>query len=227
MSTSNSIDFNLTARQVIEYALRKINILGQGQAADGDAAEEAMRELNLLLKEWQKHEQIWILTEGYVTPIASTGAYTLTPIPHRIIDCRYRNSSSIDTPMYEMTRQEYFDLPDKTSTGVPTQFYFDPQRGESVLYIWPLLSSVSTETIRVTYQRRFEDVDDLANNLDVRQEHLGLVGMNLAARLADTYGRSGDSISRIISRAESMLQEALDEDRPEMIRFMPDELYYG
>ena len=56
----------------------------------------------------------------------------------------------------------------------------------------------------------FEDVDALTNNLDIRQEHLELVGYNLASRLADDYGRGGEITNRVISRAEALLQGFLE-----------------
>ena len=226
MATSGSSDYSLTARQVVEFALKKVNLLAAGQTAPGELAADALVELNVMLKEWMKYDSIWRLTDTSVTPTASTASISLsTANPYRVVDCRFRNTSSIDTPMEELTRQEYYDIPQKTSTGIPTSWYFDPQRDTNTLYIWPVLSSVTTETIRFTYQRRYEDVDDLSNDIDVPQEHLSVVGFNLAARLADNYGKAGPHVDRIVARAQQLLEEALDADRPEIVRFVPETRY--
>lgn len=225
MATSSSTDFSLTAREVIEYALRKINILGESQTASGSRADRAKRELEMMLKEWMKYENIWRLQEGYVALVANQAGYTLTPQPYRIVDVRYRNSSSQDLPLTFLTRQEYYDLPNKANSGTPTSWHFDPLRSSQIIYIWPVPSSVTTETIRLTYQRRIEDIDDLSNDIDVPVEHLSVVGYNLAARLADDYGRNGTHIDRIVARAEQLLQDILDQDRPETIRFIPETRY--
>lgn len=226
MTTSGSTNYSLTALQVIDYALKKINLVGRGQSTPAELSDGALLELNVMLKEWMKYDSIWRLTDTSVTPTASTASISLsTANPYRVIDVRFRNSSSIDTPMTELTRQEYYDIPVKTSTGYPTSWYYDPQRASDTLYIWPVLSSVSTETIRFTYQRRYEDVDALANEIDVPQEHLSVVGYNLAARLADEFGKTGPHVDRIIARAEMLLQDALDADRPEIIRFVPETRY--
>src|SRR3990167_2557520 len=186
MATSGSTDYSLTARQVIEYALRKINVTANGNTPSSEVTDDALVELNVMLKEWMKYDSIWRLTETSLTPTASTATISMSSAnPYRVIDVRYRNTSSIDLPMEELTRQEYYDIPDKTSTGTPTSWYFDPQRATNTLYFWPLFSSVSTETFRVTYQRRYEDVDALSNDIDVPQEHLSVVGYNLASRLCD------------------------------------------
>ena len=68
-------------------------------------------------------------------------------------------------------------------------------------------------------------MDDLANEVDVDQEHLSTVGYNLAARLADDYGRKGPHIDRIVARAEELKREMRDFDRPETIRFIPEDRY--
>jgi len=225
MATSGSTDFSINARQLIQYALEKINIVAEGQSMSDTAAEKGRIELNLLLHSWQKHPALWRTSEGYVGLIANTPAIALTPRPYRVLDCRFRQTTGIDIPMVELTKQEYMDLPNKTTTGIPTQWYFEPQRDSSNLYAWPVLSSVTTETVRVTYQRRFEDIDDLANDIDITQEHLDTVRMNLAARLADSYGRAGPHIDRIIQRSESLREEMEDCDRPETLRFVPETRY--
>lgn len=222
MATSGSIDYSLTAREVIDFALKKLRVLASGETASAAQATDAMRELNMMLKGWQKHQSLWRLTEGEQSIVANTANYTLSSTnPYRLISARYYNGTT-ETPMARLTREEYYDLPLKTSTGTPTQFYVDRQRTTTVLYIWPLLASVSSETVKYTYQRKFEDVDSLDNEIDVRQEHLEVVGYNLAARLADNAGRTGEVVNRIIGRAEMLLNEALDDDREPFVRFIPD-----
>ena len=224
MSTSSSTNYNLAADEVIKYAVRKINLLADGQPISSEMQARALTELNVMLKEWMVYPAIWSLTEGYINLVADTTGYNLTPRPYRIVSMRYRNASGIDLPMEEMTRQEYYDLPQKSSNGIPTQWYFDPQRGTSSVYVWQSLASVTTESLRVTYQRRYEDIDDVSNDIDIPQEHLSTVGYNLAARLADDYGRKGEHITRVIQRALKLEQDMRDADRPEFIEFVPD--YY-
>lgn len=230
MATSGTITGNLTARQIITYALRKINVTAQTETPSADDAARGLTELDQMLKGWQRYEHLWRLTEGYVTLVANVAAYSLTPRPYRITDCRYRDANSIDTIMTPMSRTEYFTLPDKTVTGTPTQWWFDQQRDTDSLYLWPLLSSINTTTpeqVRITYQRRLEDQTSLDDNIDIRQQHLDVVGYNLASRLAESYGRSGGHIDRIVARAELLKQEMLDDDRADFVQFAPDVPYYG
>ena len=225
MATSSSIDLNLTAQELINYALRKINIVAQTENASGDDAERARIELNLMLKGWMRYEHLWRRHEGFVTLIDNTIGYTLTPRPFRVYDVRFRDPNGIDTIMVPMNKQEYYQLNDKGSNGTPTQWFFDPQRDTDSLFVWPVLLAINTttaETFRVSYQRRFEDVDTLTENVDIPQQYLDVVGQTLAARLADSYGRTGGHIDRIIIQAEILKQEMLDDDRPDFVQFVPD-----
>ncbi len=221
MATSSSIDFNMTAREVITFAARKINMLDENEDAGATLAARFMTELNVMLKEWQKYENLWRMTEGSVTLIADTYSYALSPMPHRVIDARYRDANTRDLPIAPMTRDDYYSRPIKSAAGIPVEYYVDYQRTAATVYFLNVPASITTETVKYTYLRKFEDIDDLANDIDIRQEHFGLVGYNLAARMADDYGRTGEAISRVIARAEQMRNEALDDDREDFIQFVP------
>src|SRR3990167_3631645 len=109
MATSSSIDLNLTAQEIITYALRLINVTAQTEEPSADDSERARVEMNMMLKDWMRYEHIWRVKEGYVNVVADQAGYSLTPRPHRIHDVRYRNASSIDLPMTEMTRVQYYN----------------------------------------------------------------------------------------------------------------------
>lgn len=222
MATSSSIDFNMTAREVITYALRKINILAETEDPGSDMAARAMTELNVMLKGWQKYENLWRLTEGSVTLANATSSYSLSPVPHRVVSVRYRNTSSTDTPMQVLTRQEYYDLPNKSSAGTPTTYYVDYQRATATMYVWPVQATITTETLPYTYQRKFEDIDALDNDIDIRQEHFEVVGYNLAKRIGIDYGVVGSpKYAAVAALAEQFLQESMDDDREDYIQIVP------
>jgi len=220
MATSNSTNFNMTAQQVVTFALRKIGILNPRETARATDMATGIEDLNLMLKSWQvSGPNLWRMTEGSVALTSTTQYYSLSAA-YRVIAARFVQNS-IETPMELLTREEYYDLPSKATTGIPTQYYFDPQRGGGTLYIWPVLATAAGETIKYTYQRRFEDIDDKANDLDVPQEYLDLVGYNLAARLCDDYAVDAQRAKQVIGRAAMLERDARDADREPVVRFMP------
>lgn len=223
MATSGSTDFSMNARAVLKYALEKIVVIAPDEEPSAADMQSCKTDLNLMLKSWQKSApSLFRKAIGSVTLVANTTAYTLSPRPFRVISARYRSSDSRDLPMTEWTAEEYEDMPVKTSTGIPTAFYVDYQRDSVILNIWQPLAAVTTETVRYLYQRRFEDVDALEDDLDVPQEHLELVGYNLANRIAAQYGKAGSAThTEVKGMAAYLLQEAMAAEREAVVRFEP------
>jgi hypothetical protein len=225
MALSGSVDFSINARELITKTLRKMAVLGVTQALDADEAEDVRVELNLMLKGWQrKGPHLWKKTEGSIPLVNATASYDLaaTLNPLRILAARYRDTAGRDLPMRLFTREDYFNLPVKTSSGIPTQYYFDPQRGAPTLYVWPVKATIITETVRVTYQKRIDDIDDLNNDIDIPQEHFDVVLYALAERLLDDYGIEGEAAQRIMLRSQALLGEAMDWEREDELIFQTD-----
>lgn len=220
MATSGSIDFSMTTRDVCTYALEELRVIAAGETPTDDDMQAVRKRLTLMLKSWQiTGPNLWRQTDGSVALVASTASYTLSPRPHRVIEARYRDANSRDLPMVELTRQEYVDLPLKTTTGIPTSYYVNYQRAATTLYVWPVPASVTTETIVYTYQRVFEDADTLENDLDIPQEYLETVGMALAARCLGMFGKKDQDLER---RSLMLIAEADQSDREPFVRFVPD-----
>ncbi len=221
MATSGTITYNMTARSIVTQALKKIGVCPVFQATpSAEDLAQGIVELNMMLKGWQLDgPNLWRQTEGSVTLTASTASFTLSPRPHRVMECRYRDTGGRDLPMMELTREEYFELPLKTSTGIPTQYYFDPQVSSGKLYIWPLLAAVTTETLKYTYSRVIEDITSADNDLDIPQECFEVVMLNLADRLQGTYQQSDD---RLTARAQTLYRQFKSMDREPVIRFSPE-----
>lgn len=189
MATSGSTDYAQTSRQVVQTALELCGVAQIGETAGAEEATVALTHLNLLLKTWGTNSKLFIMAEGVVTPLVlSTASYSV-PLARRVVEARRRYSGN-DTPLQPLSRQEYFDLPSKTTAGAANSFYFDPQRSTRTLYIWPVptAAEVSGATIRYTYHRVIEDSDSLDNDPDVPQEWLETLTYCLAARIALPLG---------------------------------------
>lgn len=208
-----------TNRTLIGDALKKIGVVSIDEPIRAEMAEDALRALNRMLKAWQNRGyQLWTYSEQELT-LTMAASYTLDPVrPVRIHGARLVRDG-IETPMWEMTRQEYMDLPLKTSTGVPTQYYYDRQREAALFYIWPVLSVADGETIKISYERELEDQTDLDEVADVPGEWWEAVVYNLAARMADDYSIQDGVVGRVIGRAEDELQKALAADTEDSVFF--------
>lgn len=194
MATSGSTDFSLTRTDIIAEALELIGAIAAGESPSAEDGASVARSLNMMLKTWQADGlHLWLKAEGSLPLVAGTQSYTMgnggtfAARPLRILSARLR-VSSVDTPLYEMPRQEYFDLPTKATAGRPTGFYYDPGRVQGRLYVWPVLASGLTATVEFTYARPIEDMDGPTNDFDLPQEWFEAIAYNLAVRIAPKFG---------------------------------------
>lgn len=226
MTTSGSTDFTMTARDIIQRAFRLAKIYAGGETIGAEDAEDATSVLNLMLKGWTAKEHLWIREELPVTLVAGQAAYSI-PTARRVESVR-RRIALRDTPLSNLGRREYEDLPNKAGLGTPVSWYFDPQRSTRTLYVWPTPSAslVATTTLRVTALRVIEDIDGLENEADVPQEWLETLVFNLAARLGAEYGTEDRHLAFLVATAAQMLKDLTAQDQEDASIFIqPDERY--
>jgi len=149
------------------------------------------------------------------TAAASSGnkVYVYTteaPRPLKIISARRLNSGN-EIQMFELSREEYFSYANKTATGIPTQFFYDPQRGTGKAYLWPTPSSVD-DVIRYTYLDELEIVSANTDTTDFPQEWMEYLVYNLAIRIAPLYGVQPDPAVMATAMQAQKNLELFDQD---------------
>lgn len=207
-----------TCLEVCTDALRKIGVVAADEAAQADEIETAGRALNRMLKAWQgRGYNLWAVSSESVTATTAIEHSLTEARPLEIQSIRTKRGG-IETPMRRMNREEYDLLPQKSVTGIPTQFYFNRQRDAATFLVWPIFASVTTETFEVTYIRELNDVV-LTDQVDVPSEWYDATIYGLAARLLDDYTINNPTI---VQRAEEELRLALAYDREGSIYFCGD-----
>lgn len=201
MALSSSTDFTLTGTEIVTEARRRLGIQPTEEALTAAELTEGLTALNLMLKTWAADGVMyWTMTEGSLSLVQGTQSYSFasggdfTTVPFDMMDVRITRDST-DLPMTELSREEYFALPNKTVQGYPTQWFYDRQRDTGTLYVWPT-ADASLGTLKFTYRRTLMDMDEGTNNIDLPQEWLEAIVYNLADRLSDTYGIPVPSVSQ-------------------------------
>lgn len=194
MAVSGSYDFTMTANEIIAAMFNKLGVGSEGEALTARHYEDGRRVLNLLVKRWEAAEHLWTESEGSITLIADQASYALATLfsvkPMRVLSVRrMATSSSTETPLTEMSRQEYFDMPNKAQSSTPNSFYYDPQRATGTLYLWPPANTAiaGAQTLNVTYLRRMADFDGASDEADMPQEWLDALIWNGADALEVEY----------------------------------------
>lgn len=186
-----------TYKDLIEDALLEIEAGTLGVSARAEAMAHGVRYANRILKRWSGTERLQCFTaEVTINMVAATQSYSDATIGNiiEIHNIRYRDTNSIDLPMIQMSRQEYYELPDKASAGIPTQWFFDKLKSSSTLFVWPIKAAVTTETFRITYYRENDDIAAATDTVDLAVEGYDALVLTIAERLAPTYGKEKPSL---------------------------------
>lgn len=215
MAVSGSTSFNLNAGQIIDKAFHRLGKASEGEAVSARMYEDGLSSLNLLLKsKLGTSDRLSLRTEGSLVLVANQEGYTLTnPFPLRIMSVRIRSSDDLDVPLTELSRQEYFDLPNKTaSPSIPVSWFFDPQQASGVLYVWPAPNTDAADeySLITTYLRRIDDMLASNDGLDMPQEWLDPVIWLLADDLETEYPVNDPRLAMKIERKAAEAKQILD-----------------
>jgi hypothetical protein len=212
MAVSGSTDFSLNANQIIDKAFHRLGKASEGESVSARMYEDGRSSLNLILKsKLSTSDRLFLRTERSLTLVAGTPSYVLTPKPMRVLSVRRRDSNGDDTPLEDISREEYFDLPNKsTSPATPLSWYYDPQTTTGTLYLWPAPDSSTDYTLQITYLRPIDDIDASNDDLDMPQEWLDPVIWMLADDLETEYPVNDPRLAAKIERKAEQARQMLD-----------------
>lgn len=144
--------------------------------------------------------------------------------PVRIEEARYRDASGLDQPLQMLSRDEYLNISNKSSAGIPSSYYYNPQLSTAKLYLWPVPNDAQGR-VCFSYNRTLEDFDASSNNSDLPQEWLLALVWNLALLLAPKFEVDTSKIERIIRpQALLYLADAMAYDNENgSVQIMPDQ----
>lgn len=150
-------------------------------------------------------------TIWFVIPSAEAARYIrLSETGGATLDLQelYFCTQTRDITMGRISQQDYFSLPDKTTTGTPTSFFVDRQINP-VLRIWRP-SDGTTTMLFYTRIRQMQDIGTTSNTVDVPYRFLEAVTSSLAWRLSMKYAPEREE--RLMMQAAAAVKAAQEED---------------
>ena len=133
-----------------------------------------------------------VLAAGITTAAAVDShiyAYTNKTVrPLKIVQAqRFDYTDSTEIPINIVSRDEFQRISSKTTEGPPNQIYYDHRILTGILNFYPRFQN-GNETIKIWFQRPFEDMDAAGDTLDFPQEYESVIVWELAAVLAMEMG---------------------------------------
>ena len=219
MATSGTTSFDLNIDDVIEESFERIG----KQTRTGYDLKSARRSLNLLLSEWgNRGVHLWKVTNHTQNLVASTTTYTAPADCSDVLEAVFRNGTT-DTTMTKISRSEYQAIPNKSSTGTPTQYYV--RRNLANVEINLYLTPDTTDTqINYFYVARIQDAGAYTNTPDAPYRFLPCLVSGLAYY---TSQEIAPQLSQELERRyEAELQRALTEDsQSTSVNIVPQNFY--
>ena len=204
MTTSGSRAFNLDVGEVIEEAYERCGL----EVRTGYDAKTARRSLNLMFADWANRGlNLWTVNQGTINLTQGQGQETLASDIVDLLEVVLRRDST-DYTVQRISRGEYVTLPDKTTQGRTSQYYFDRQI-TPILNLWAVPEN-STDQIIYYYVRRIQDADTLVNTNDLPFRFYPCMVAGLAYYLA--MKRAPDRVQMLKAVYEEEFQRAADED---------------
>ena len=234
-SGTTTFDKNFAIDEVIEEAYERIGL----QGVSGYQLKTARRSLNILFQEWGNRVlHYWQIANNDITLVDGQAVYTMfrstgdgtsdaTAVygVDDVLEASFRNSDNIDFPLTKINRSNYQALSNKSSKGVPTQYYVQRfiDKVTITLYLTPG-SDEAGKKLNYYYVKRIQDVGDYTNASDVPYRFVPCMVSGLAFYLAQKY--APDRIQAMKLYYEDELQRALSEDGSSSSSFITPKTYY-
>ena len=204
MATSGSTNFDLDVAEIIEEAYERCGI----EVRTGYDTKTARRSLNLMFADWANPGlNLWTVKQATQALTQGTATYALSSDYTDLLEVVIRRSG-VDYELTRMSRGEYLALPNKTTQGRPSQYYYNRQVTPEIT-LWATPEN-STDTLVYYYVKRIEDADTLANTTDAPFRFLPCMVAGLAYYLS--IKRAPERVQLLKSVYEEEFQRAADED---------------
>lgn len=218
MATSGTRTFNLDVGELIEEAYERCGL----EVRTGYDARTARRSLNLMFAEWANRGlNLWTVNQATITVTVGVATYTVNTDHADILEMVLRRDGT-DYEVERLSRGDYFLLPNKTTQGRPSQFYYDRQIAPKIS-VWQVPEN-STDQLIYYYVRRIEDAGTLQNTTDMPWRFYPCMVAGLAYYLA--MKRAPDRMAMLKAIYDEEFTRAAEEDEDRVpLKLQPDVAY--
>jgi len=205
MTISGSTDFELDVADYIEEAFERCGL----EVRTGYDLKTAKRSLNLMLAEWANRGlNQWTIQQRTFTTTQGDADIALDADVIDILSLVVQRNDT-DFALDRVSRDEFLNIPNKTTQGRPTQFFLDRQITPN-LKIWPTPDN-STDIVTYNALTRIQDADTQTNTLEVPFRFYPCLAAGLAYYIS--LKRAPNRTQLLKAVYEEEFERAMTEDR--------------
>ena len=205
MAVSGSTNFEIDVTEYIEEAFERCGL----EVRTGYDLKTAKRSLNLMLAEWANRGlNQWTITQRTQALTADDGEYSLNTDVIDILSMSVLRDGTY-LSMARISRDSYLNIPNKTTSGRPNQFFLDRQITPN-LKIWPVPEN-TTDVLYYDALTRIDDADEQTNTLKIPFRFYPCLAAGLAYYIS--IKRAPNKVQLLKAVYEEEFERAMTEDR--------------
>lgn len=225
--TSAVYGYSTSRDFIITEAFRKIGALGDGVPLDSTRLSIGAGVLSPMVQSFSSYGLlIWTLDRITIPlnywngqPKLTIGPAAQYRTPYKPLKCleAVRNDDLSSVDMIKLANRDYETQTNKTTTGVPTMFYYKPNAYEGEIYLWQPPDDYwsNNGSITFVFQRQIQDLTTSTDEPDFPQEWTEALIYQLAIRLAPNYGLAPNDRGMLKQEAKEALALVLGADQEE------------
>ena len=201
-----------TARDIVNAALRKIAVLGQGSSLSNQELQDGLSALNMMVASWsvegnlvftQQFETFSIVSGQKTFTIGTGGDFDTDRVLR--ISSAYVTQGTQDYLLTRYNKDEYASIDDKNTSSIPTIYYFDANYPLANLTLYPV--PVGVQTITLVDENALTGFATLDTVFAMPAEYEEALIYNLAIRLAPEYEREAlPSVVKIAAKSKKTVE---------------------
>jgi len=218
MATSGTTTFNLSIDDLIEEAFERCGM----RPTSGYQLTSARRSLNLLFLDWANRGlNLWTIEQATYSLTAGINEISLDASVVNVLEAVIRDpdtSPSTDIYIERISREDYLNVPDKTTQARPAQFYVQRTNIPKVFFYPAADKNYTFVYYRI---RRIQDAGAYTNEADVNFRFLPCLTSGLAYYLSLKFAADRASALKAIYE-EDFLRAAMEDRDTASVQFVPD-----
>ena len=218
MATSGTTDFNLSIDDLVEEAFERCGM----RPTSGYQLNSARRSLNLLFLDWANRGlNLWTIEQATYTLTQGVNEISLPTDTVNVLEAIIRqNNQGINTDVYieRISREDWLNVPDKTSQARPAQFYVQRTNTPKVFF-YP--AADQTYTFVYYKIRRIQDAGAYTNDADINFRFLPCLASGLAYQLSLKFAPDRTTALKAIYE-EDFNRAAMEDRDTASVQFVPD-----
>lgn len=202
-----------TANDIINRALRSLNVLGEAETASPATSSQGLDSLNGMLGDWSNSGALIYVTQTESFPfVAGQASYTIGPGANfnTVRPMEYQNQfvrwNGVDYPIGNVTVTQYQEILLKTVTSsIPMVMAVDTAFPTTSLLFWPTPSD-TTATLYLETIRPFTEFANLNTVVALPPGYERALRLNLAVELMPDFGVQNPLLVQQAANAKSNIK---------------------